>query len=322
MRYKNLHNYTFLFCFLSFFQISRSQNIDKSTIQLNNITIYKQTDIIKTIEKVFTNFENNYFKEYITNYNILQLSKKENDTIVHFDGILKISVKYKKSHLYYNHTYGTLCNFVTRRIDGKYFERNFPSNIGKKNKTKVRGGASNKIPFFITGALNMTALMNNNFLTSTKDYTYSIDKADGELIKILFYPNQKETNIYHPLSGYFIINKSDYAILEINYKNDNFYDFNSESETNKINTINVSLKFKNEGDSNKYLLTEFNAECHFNDKIDGLIQKDNYFSKTNIKINKNYPAENCINQDINLTDLGLIFKGQFFIPGDTYKIKK
>jgi hypothetical protein len=321
MKYKNIHNYAFLFCLMSFYQVSKAQVTDASPIQLNSITIYKQTDIKKIIDKVFINFENNYFKEYSNIYNIIQLSKKDNDTIIDFDGDLKISVKYKKSHLYYNHTYGILCDFTSRRINKNYFERNFPSNIGNKNKNKVRGGPMNKIPFFITGALNMTSLMNNSFLTTTEDYIYSIDKADDKSMKILFSPNQKETNVYRPYSGYFIINKRDYAILEINYKNDNSYEFNSESETNEISSINVSLKFNNEDTMNKYLLVEFYAECQFKDKIDGVIQKENYFSVTNIKASKNYSAERCLNQEINLTDLGLIFKSNFII-GDVYKNKE
>jgi hypothetical protein len=305
---KYIYPLIFFVCWLVLSNDINAQTIDSDSKQLDEVLIYRQKDVLKVLNKVISNINKNYPKYNNYNYSISQFSKKDNDTIINFDGDLKIQINYKKGNLYLNSTYGTLCNFKKRYIDKEYYINMFPSSVGKKYKNRIRGGASNEIPFYITGALNMIALLNNDFLTSLSNYSYSINKVNDEIIKLSFIPNEK-AKPNHIFNGYILIDKNDYAILEINYKNDASYLSRISDWNNDVSYIDVFLNFKKEKVTDEYVLDNFKAECTFKDEIDGHISEANYYSKTIFKVNENL-TEKCMDEKINLTDLGLIFKSK------------
>jgi hypothetical protein len=289
------------------FSQKNRDTIKSKTIKLNEIVISNNRDVNKIISNIKRNINKNYDSTNNHNFEISQVSVKDADTIVLFDGSLEYKISnYKKSDLFYNNTYGFLCISKTRKINKDSFIDWFPSQVGKSYKSRVEGGPCNKTPFFITGSMNLIAIQNYDFVDNYKKYEFSFEDVGDNFLKLSFFP--KENNSNNPFEGYIIINKKDYAIVEVRYKNSLQYKLEISSWYNLVDNIEISLKFKKDDTFEKYILESFDAFCSFKDLLKDNVQFSKYTSTTHIKINEDKLPTSYKKEKINLTDLGLIFK--------------
>ncbi len=285
--------------------ISNSAQITK--INLDTILVYKKTDVIKIIKKAKLLAKKNFSSNIPYKFNINHFGIKNKDTIINFDGCIENTINYHDSNLLLGNAKGRLLNYNKRQINIDFFNNMFPNYVNKKIKNRINGGASNKIPFFLTGVFNTISFLNNDFLINLKNYEYSIENEDSEQFTIIFKPLEQDSN-EHPFTGYFTICKKDFAFLQIMFSNQNDYLVNIADWQNRIDKINVFLTFKKSIDTKKYILNTLNSECNFKDLIDKRINLANYYSKTFINIANKNDYQNEIDNEIHLTDLGLIFK--------------
>lgn len=297
------------------FSFTINQNLCSQTKinYLDEVFIYSKYKPHEIIKRVLQKIETNYLKSNQNDVYIDQLSLVNNDTIVAFNGNLNVDIKYLIADFLLYHTYGSYCSSTVRKINKPIYTDWFCSVMGMPLKNQIAGAPKNHLPFFITGVVNLISIKNKDFIKNYNDYDFEINTVDKNVLYMSFSPkeNGKHLGITHPYQGSLVINTTDLAVLEMNFRNINEFKVEAIGGYDVIDLLDVNIKYdKNE--QNKYKINSLNSISTF--KYVSTDKKNKYnnasfSSKTSLIFNTK-PNLNCEGLEINLTDLGLIFKSK------------
>jgi hypothetical protein len=236
---------------LCFYNIGMSQD----TIVLNGVLVGKQFTIKERIKKIVRGIDFNYDCSQDTYFEVRHLAKQDNDSVIFFNGkIMKTIPNYKSVyHMLHNEfCYSERSSFFANK---KIFDRWLPED-SKITEECVPWD----YPYYISSALEKISIADFCFIKHTNLYNIEYENVDSEKFKLIFCPKRESNKSYY--KGFAIINKADYAVLEIEYKNS--FKYTHDSGVRKYTFEEDKIKICYKKNKDHYLIDFMEISNEFN----------------------------------------------------------